>query len=365
MEEQNHIWSLITKKLSGEATFEQRQELEAFLKAHPEQQYTVEMLADWWNHQAAERQHEGRNLDFARLKAQLTVAAEPAPAEVRRSRYQRWSKGVVAVVVLLLISSGTYFYIQKNRKAASTNPSGILSQISTSYGSKSQVILPDGSRIWLNAGSNLSYNNATFGITNRKVTLTGEAYFNVVGNPHFPFVVHAGQIKLTVLGTAFDLKSYPEDPTTQATLIQGAIEVAFNGRSNQAIRLKPLQTLTVFKSPPSHDHPTARPDAPTGTQNYHIAPLTHLPDDTTIVETSWVENKLAFRNERFDLLARKMERWYNVHMTFTDPEVKKYRFSGAFINESLEQALQRLRVDSPFAYRIKGDEVYLTKTGLR
>lgn len=267
-----------------------------------------------------------------------------------------------AAVILLLICTGLYFRLPPrtpNRPDNGNISYDRLSEISTHYGSKSKATLPDGTLVWLNSGSKLTYHNNQFGQKTREVTITGEAFFNVTHDADHPFIIHAGRINIKVLGTAFDVKSYPEDNTSEATLIRGAIEVSFADQPEKKISLKPHQKLVVYKD----DRMVAQSlniNQKEEVQGYKVSPMTFIPKDSTVVETSWVQNKLAFRSEKFVDLAQQMERWYNVKINFSGSKVKQYRFTGIFMNESLEEALQALQITAPFRYHIEQNEVFIS-----
>ncbi len=366
MEEQTHIWNLITRKLSGEATAEEVSELETYLKSHPEKQYAFGMLSEWWRLKEPAQADERIAARFQKLRQQLQLPEKDDVEELPPLRYGFWprNKWAVAAVALVLVGCAAFFYFSGGRfsmdPSAAIVSEGVMSQVSTSYGSKSKVVLPDGTLVWLNSGSNLTYNNRKFGKESRAVVLVGEAYFEVAHDADHPFIIHAGKINVKVLGTAFDIKSYPSDPTIQATLIRGAIEVSFANQPKKKVRLKPHQTLTVVNNAMMIAGNRVNKGLAQSKNGYTVNPVTVMPEDSTIVETSWVDNKLAFRSEAFPQLARQMERWYNVNINFTDSQVKQYKFTGIFKNESLEQALKALKITAPFNYRVNGDEVYIS-----
>lgn len=368
MEEETYIWSLITKKLSGEATESELGELEDFLRKQPSWQYSYEMLSTWWPQATAKEMLPEARQSFSRVQETIGVSYdEPeipvAPWDIPRSR-RSWKKwALVAGVGAVLLLGGTALWKKRTVQSpplAAATPSGHLSEISTRYGSKSKVALPDGSVVWLNSGSNFTYDNNHFGEADRQVTLSGEAFFDVAHDAAHPFIIHAGKIDIRVLGTSFDVKSYPEDKTIEATLIHGSIEVSFPDHPQKRVLLTPRQKLIVFND----DRlvlQNMNPLKPEAKKDYKIAPMTIIPSDSTVVETSWVQNKLAFRSENFQDLAVQMERWYNVDINFTSSAVRHYKFTGIFANESLDQALKALQITAPFRYRIEQNEVYISK----
>jgi transmembrane sensor len=123
--------------------------------------------------------------------------------------------------------------------------------VGTKKGSKSHIVLPDGTNVWLNADSKIIYPGNFQGET-REVSLVGEAFFDVVKNVNKPFIIHTGTMDVKVLGTAFNVRSYPGEMTTEASLLRGLIEVTLNGTEKKKILLKPNEKLTVLNSDESY-----------------------------------------------------------------------------------------------------------------
>jgi ferric-dicitrate binding protein FerR (iron transport regulator) len=240
------------------------------------------------------------------------------------------------------------------------------SEVSTKYGSKTKLVLPDGTQVWLNSGTKLSYTKA-YGNRLREVSLSGEAYFDVVKNPERPFVIHTSKINIKVLGTAFNVKSYPGEKKTETSLVRGSIEVTFNSRPSEKIILKPNEKLIVSNEEEPEPVKPAKnnliPNIVVHQQEPIIAisHLTYEPKDSTVIETSWMENKLIFRSESFEDLALRMERWYGISIRFGDEAVKKKKLNGTFENENIEQALQALQLIVPFKYIINKKEILIQR----
>jgi ferric-dicitrate binding protein FerR (iron transport regulator) len=375
MSEEQRIWTLLARKLSSEATEEEQRELEELLRHEPSWQYTYEMLSAYWSAALPSAEGEGTGKAVQELHEKILKQAgrtgAPAadeettpPWELPRARHDWGKRWVIAAMVVVLLGSGLllrYYRPQPATATADSYAGGGTNEITTRYGSKTKVTLPDGTIVWINSGSKLSYNNRSFGINNRQVTLVGEGFFDVAHDAVHPFIIQAGKINVKVLGTSFDIKSYPEDKTVEATLLKGSIEVTITDQPQKSVLLKPHEKLTVFNDDRmvTQNLDALKPDA--DPKGYKITPLTFIPSDSTVVETSWVQNKLAFRSEAFADLAVQMERWYNVHINFSDGKVKQYRFTGIFVNESLDQALKALQITAPFHYRIEKNQVYISK----
>lgn len=369
MEEKSHIYELMAKMLSGEANQLEIDELGTFFRDNSDDQYAFEMLSEWWQHSGSKSTEEDVFESFNRIKNRITPEDDNDEV-VLYSHPSFWKKygWATAAVFCALVGSIAFLlysnHISGDQKEILATDQNSMSQVYTNYGSKSNIVLPDGTLVLLNSGSTLTYDNKKFGKENREVNLVGEAYFDVAKDANNPFIIHAGKINVKVLGTVFDIKSYPEDSVIQATLIKGAIEVAFLNRSKKKIRMKPNQTLTVLNTLLNdniHVIDSRISKSPINDEKgYLIKPVTLMSADSVIVETSWVENKLAFQSEKFTPLAKQMERWYNVHINFTDNKVRQYKFTGVFMNESLEEALKALKLTAPFDYKIEGDDVYIS-----
>ncbi|HXB42870.1 MAG TPA: FecR family protein, partial [Puia sp.] len=210
-------------------------------------------------------------------------------------------------------------------------------------------------KVWLNAGSSLTYDSA-YGRSIREVALSGEAFFDVVKNKERPFVIHTSKINIKVLGTEFNVRSYPTDKTTEASLIRGSIEVTFKDKPDKKIILKPNEKIVVENFgrvgkiiETSHqDHAGMVSEVP-GTA---VKNLTYQYKTGAIIETSWVENKLIFQDESFEDIARQLERWYGVSISFENSQLKANHLTGNFKNETIRQALDALKFTASFNYEI-------------
>ncbi len=367
----NIIWELIAKKLSGEASNEELSQLESLLKANPDMHYPIQTVADLW-HQSTpntEDAHLAFSAHAARMKGmgadvepqkELVFAEEPNSPQ--RKKYL-----LLALSLFLLLMAGYYSYsvfFQPATKAA-VKATADKSEVSTKYGSRTNLLLPDGTQVWLNSGSKLSYDK-TYGNNIREVSLSGEAYFDVVKNPARPFIIHTVSIDIKVLGTAFNVKSFPGEKNTETSLIRGSIEVTFKNRPAEKIILKPNEKLVTAndedilpQAAPARHIPVAKiiRQEPI----VAVSHLTYQPADSTVVETSWMEGKLIFRSESFEDLAVRMERWFGISIQFASNELKDKKFTGIFENETIEQAFAALQLTAPFKYSINKKEVFISK----
>jgi transmembrane sensor len=372
----NKIWELVAKKLSGEASIEELGELENLLRANPEMHYPMQTVADLWHHTTPDTEdaHVAYSAHTERMKA-MGVNIEPGTEQVftidpgngKRKKYF-----LATFILLLLLSAGYYSYTLLSAPPLTTIATALedKSEVSTKYGSRTKLLLPDGSQVWLNSGSKLSYDK-TYGNGIREVSLSGEAYFDVVRNPARPFVIHTSSIDIRVLGTAFNVKSFPGEKNTETSLIRGSIEVIIKNRPAEKIILQPNEKLITANEETVKDLVTTDESAenikPAAVKEIHkqdplvlVSHLTYAPADSAVIETSWMDNKLIFRSETFEDLAIKMERWYGVTIRFADEDIKPKRLNGIFENESIQQALTALQLITPFTYTINKNEIEIS-----
>jgi transmembrane sensor len=363
-EHKEYTWSLIAKKLAGEATPPELKELEDLLRNNPELHYPVQTIADLWEHtspvdkkQAEEAfsRHLDRiaslNIDYAPTLTVATDEPEERPAFRRMALILAPTSLVILGMVILLTRPTS-----RPAPVITAQLQPAAREITTNTGFRTRLTLPDSTKVWLNAGSCIQYEK-NFGISAREVRLTGEAFFDVAPDAAHPFVIHARNVDVRVLGTSFNLKSYPSDKTTEATLIRGSIEVSIRNRPRNKIILKPNEKLVVNNDDSLLLKKIPRHRAIVPESMVVISKPTYEQHSGAIIETSWVDNKFIFQDEEFSDLARRMERWYGVSIRFDTPREEELRFTGIFEKETIQQALDALKLTAKFDYRIDGKEV--------
>lgn len=344
---------LLTKKLSEDINESESEEL-SYKIANDEdccQQYNF--FTNYWVQD--QETYSNEELMFQRIKDKISVSNTPED-DIRKPRYVWMS---IAAVLLLGICVSAYYYLSPDH--SKTKAPGTISVTQTPSRSKSKIYLSDGSIVTLNSETVLRYPSSFSGST-REVYLNGEAFFNVAKDHKHPFIVHAGKMNIKVLGTAFNVRSYPNDKNIETTLIRGAIEVTLADRPSDRIILKPNEKLILNNTAFQKQGPNNNLNKPAEhvNTNYSLTGLTHLKsNDTTIVETSWVNNQLVFKDEAFPDLTNQMERWYGVKFKFKNSDVKDYHFTGLFVKENLIQALNALKMVEPFDYKYKNETVYI------
>lgn len=274
-------------------------------------------------------------------------------------RYLAYAAAMGAIIFL----SWLYFSYSQSVKDAQKG-AGLITHIEAPLGSRSHVILPDGSAIWLNAGSSLSY-TGDFLRREREVSLVGEAFFKVE-EQDIPFVVRTREVSLIVLGTSFNLKAYDDDDVIEATLVSGSLlieDASEKAKRFNDLVLKPNQKATFHRV--SGDLALQKePDAKTEEEivAHEARPLARIEvrqKQSVIPEISWREGILVVEGEPLAELARKLERRYDVKFVFVDQNLENFKYSGTLKDQTLEQVLQAMKLTSPIDYTLQEKTVTL------
>jgi transmembrane sensor len=360
----SRFWNLVGKKLSGEALPEELNELNTLMKAFPELQYSAEQIEKYWKAENYRQDNYDAELAFEmhllKLKGSGIVLQDlempPAISEFTDEKKPAFNyKKTLAFVVLIgmILTAGLIWYNSRDDKSVEL-PSKNISEVSTKPRDKSKLVLPDSTVVWLNSESTLTYSE-NFGVTNRNTKLTGEAFFEVKKST-VPFIIHANGVQIKVLGTAFNVKSYPKEKRTETSLVHGQVEITMDQRPGEKFILNPNEKLVVSTEPELKKQQNRTKMEPIVV----LSGLTHAPDDM-IIETAWVQNKLAFQDESFSELAKTMERWYGVSIEIMNEKLAGERFTGTFTTESIQEALEGLQMSTPFKFSIKSNSIIITR----
>lgn len=350
---------LLVKKLSDDINESEAEELKYLLADDEECLRQYNFFKTYWIQD--QEQNSNSDLMFQKIKLRIgavTAIDEELPPSPRRRKISLFWLGAAASLLIGICMYAFYYSI-----SSETNKDVKLEVTKTPSRIKSRISLSDGTVITLNSATTLKY-PAVFDGKTREVYLSGEAFFDVAKDHKHPFIVHAGKMSVRVLGTAFNIKSYSNDTRSETTLIRGTIEVTLADRPSDRIILKPNEKLilnsTTVKQHLVKNDLTAATRTDSVHTNYALTNLTYLkPNDTTVVETSWVNNRLVFKDEAFSEIANQMERWYGVKIDFKNEHTKSYRFTGVFENETLTQALDAFKRIEEFNYKYKNQTVYI------
>ncbi|WP_343307260.1 FecR family protein [Chitinophaga niabensis] len=267
-----------------------------------------------------------------------------------------WIRYAAAAAAILLITGGSLAYLWK--KGAAT---GLQTyEHYTAAQSRKTVVLPDSSVIMLNANSHLSISKH-FDNEHREVTITGEAFFDIKHDQEHPFIVHTSEYRIRVLGTSFNVKSYPGSHGTETDLISGKVEIVTNGSNvKERIILRPNEKFVLEREhqPAINKTHSATVAVSKGTvEKINLDTLTRQAP-----ETSWARQKMEIKDETFEQIALKLQAWYGIRVIFASEDVKQYRYTATFNDETIFKALQYLKQSYPFNYRIEQDAIVISRS---
>lgn len=253
--------------------------------------------------------------------------------ERKTSIFTYWKSWIqIAALFVLVLSIGIFAGLNWKEKRPYQYQ---FTEIMTMGDSKVSLILTDGTEVWLNKDSRI-YPSSDYGSKNRTIQLEGEAYFKVAENKKIPFNVHTSEVIITALGTAFNIRSYPEDNQIKTTLAEGAVLMTIKDSEKQAI-LKPDQ-MAIFQK---------------GGNEFMVK------DVTAAHYSLWKEPKWMIRKESIGNLADRLANRYGVVVNYTGEGLEKYAFSGTIIDEPLEEVLKMIRLTVPIDYKINEDTVWI------
>ena len=245
------------------------------------------------------------------------IALEESRSVARRFTLYRNLLRIAAVVIIGLITTTAIFYSKPEKQLYTS----IIETVTTPYGARTNFKLPDGSEVWMNSGSTLSFPKQYSAI--RNVELTGQAFFKVIKDGK-PFIVKTKLGVIEVMGTSFDVKAYAGE-TFATTLVEGSVKVRNN--TNQAATLKPNQQSMINSSNELS-----------------------MKDVNTELSTSWREGRLMFVKEPFGKVARELERWYNVKIVLQGEKLKKLGYTGTIEMETFGEVLELINTTTPIKY---------------
>jgi ferric-dicitrate binding protein FerR (iron transport regulator) len=234
----------------------------------------------------------------------------------------------LAASIIIVLASAGIFIIQTNHVFRTTYTENIVPN-----GQRSQVLLPDGTKVYLNSGTVLRYDNS-FGKKYRHCELSGEAYFEVKKNKKIPFVIQTADVEVKVVGTKFNVMAYPDDDFVETIVSEGKVSVT-ERYGNSKLMLAANQKGTYHKS----------------TQ---LLLLNEVNPDQYI---SWTENVLSFDNENFSEVIKRLERWYDVNIDVEGTDSIRDRFTLTIKNESIKEVLELISLTTDITYTVDADQV--------
>ncbi len=324
MKSYDEIYALITKSLTDRLTGEESLQLNNWMSESKERRAEYNEVRKLW-------EKSGTLVFPEKLRTEKALKSVHKKTGIIGGITYRLSliQQIAAVLVVSLLLSSAFSYFAFKRQPESS----FYQEVSAAHGTRTNIELPDGSTVFLNSGSTLRFPGRFKNCKVRRVELTGEGFFKVASDKNRPFVVQSGEIEVKALGTEFDVNAYNPETGIEVALIEGKVLVSTVNANNRetSVILNPDQLARVF---PQANKITKEPI--TSREKY----------------TGWTNGKMVFVDDPIQKVIERMENWYNVKIRLEDEHLEKYRFTGTFENEPLEEILNVFGLTSPLKYEI-------------
>lgn len=318
---------LLFRYLTDQAGEQEKKEVRDWLTAFPKGEQELARIKNSWVLSGIGNETDPYKKEQAIRQIMAKIGAiNKKPAQ--KAAYTKWLK--YAAILVFSIGLGSLGYFISARKYTNIG----YTEIIVPKGERSKVVLPDGSTVQLNSGSQLKF-KSSFQTKKREVFLEGEAFFDVTHDKSRPFMVEAGALQVEVLGTSFNVSSYPDDRSATTYLESGKVKVRINGKKD--ILLAPSESIEFEK---------------TSGKITKQAVNDHRFSD-------WTKGILNIKGETIEELAKKLERRFNVEIRFGDSEIRNRTYSGSINDEDLNTVLEALAFASSLRYKKEEKAVIL------
>jgi transmembrane sensor len=322
-----HQEQLLLKSLSGTISTEERETLTAWMNQSKENKKLAEDFTVLWKYSKKNTLQENFQTkeEWKKLEAAIQKAEIPQGKEITLKQHVPWLK-IAASVTLLTICSGLIYVIFFSQET-------ILKE---SHDSIVEVVLPDGSEVWLNRNSRLTY-QGDFNKENRLVKLEGEAFFDVTKNPQEPFVVQTGKAQIKVLGTSFNVEAYTGSKETEIFVVTGLVSFS-NLSDSKSITIKAGEA-GVLKN-----------------ENLGL-----ISQGEQLNALAWKEKRLIFKKTILSDVVEVLEEYFNVDIEVRNKNALRCRFTGSFDKPSLSEIIEALSVSLDLNITEQRNKTYLVE----
>ena len=327
----DQIDNYIQSFLNGSLNAEGHAVLQQWIKEKPENRGYFQATVAVWKATGVMSNAEG--FDVVGAISRFNKNTKPVN---RIDFYRRALRISAAAIILLLCGISSLFFLWQSERMASEVVEEYKEYVvEVPDGAKSKITFPDGSVVWLNAGSKVKY-DSNFAKASRHVELTGEGYFEVNKNKELPFVVNTGNLTVKVLGTKFNLKSYEEDSEVKVTLKEGAVKVGDFLADAAPIVLQPNQRFTLKK-----EDLTVSVDS---------VDASHI--------DNWRNGAMVFDKVSLEEITKELKRLYDIPVRIENERLKKIVYYSDFQeNVTIEKVLEILSSGNKFRYEVRPELV--------
>ena len=333
-ESTDHIENLICKSVSGNCTPEENQKVEIWKAASKSNLALYNQTLKAWKQSNLSLTESEIQEDKLAIQYEINKQLQQRIQKSNRRIFLYKLVAIFALPIALVIS---WYIIQNPQNNVQENQ---ICEITSPKGNVSKCVLPDGTEVWINTGSTITYNTNNFNQEIREVKLDGEAYFQVSGNKQKPFSVATKFGNINVTGTEFNVKSYSDSYRLETVLAEGSIELQINSNISQVVKIEPGERA-VYKS------------------RKNILNITKVDAE---MFSSWRNGEIIFKDATLNDLIQELERIYDIQFLLDNEKIGEFRFRGMFsYNTNLIDALEKIKKTAQLDYYIENKEVRLTK----
>ncbi|MFD2556648.1 FecR family protein [Sphingobacterium tabacisoli] len=310
---------------------------------------TIEELSLLENYYSSLNEGSHLQVDYQR-KAEIRFALKESIEIPSVKSYPYW-RYAAAACLLVFLGLGALLFKFDFSSPRSNDVVSLSSDITdlvkqqTMNKEKRIVILPDGTKVILNAGSQLVYDKE-YGQVNRTVKLVGEGYFDVKHDPLHPFVIEGVSYNIRVLGTTFNLKNYVGE-VSETSLISGSLEILDKETHKRQVLLKPLQKFVMDRNQLLSESKVK-----------NMVPIMET-SNTIIGEVAWMQKRLVFQNAKGETILKDLERAFDVKFDVRLTEILEYQFTATFEDDSLDNILESLKYVKTFKTKKEGNKIVI------
>ena len=359
----DNIKCLISGHLSGSLNADELNALKKWVTESPENKKYFNEMRYVWISSGNDNRKKGSGRNILELLNEI-----PLSGKKKSLSFNTWLKIAASWTIIITLSGLLGWYLRGDQEQHEAEPSLLQSNtttVQTKLGSQSMVDLPDGSTVWINAGSKLTYNDS-YNEEDREVSLIGEACFDVKTNAEKPFIVKVGDLSVKALGTTFNIKAYPEDQVITTTLVKGKVVIEGTDVNDEkfSITMKPNENITYLTSMKSVKEQPEAIINPTKHIKPEKAVELKIPEKVIIADnikpelyTSWKDESWIIEKQLLGNLIKDLERRYDVEILFGSDNISDYHFSGTIQRETIEQVMKILQRTIPLHYIINKSTV--------
>ena len=338
-------WALLGRYITKEATLDERRRVDTWLASSEANRLTFQRVQQRYTSQDRQtplpNEESNPSAVWNRYIApHLSDGDKVPPMPVRRPLW--WQHQALWRAAGLVLLIGFLAVLYQTTSLFKAEPALAIQQ--NPVGKRSLITLPDGSRVWLNADSRLEFQKKFDGPL-REVRLVGEAFFEVTHNPKQPFVIRLATASIRVLGTSFNVRAYPDDPTVRTTVVTGRVAFVPNKDASQPTAATSADTTFIL---PNH-HVVQQVKTLTVAKTPVIARK----------ETAWKENRLVFDQTPMSEVARTLERWYGLHVELDQPNLANCPLTATFEKQSIQEVMDLIGRTGQFQYTLTNNDLVI------